>query len=69
MIGDAAGGMTWAFALQPVDEHSTRVISRVRATYDGLALALLFKLFWRPTHFAMQRKQLLNLKRLVEATT
>lgn len=66
VIGDAAGGMTWAYALEPVDEHSTRLITRVRATYDGLALALFFKLFWHPTHFAMQRRQLLNLKRLVE---
>ena len=65
VIGDAAGGMTWAFALEPIDENTTRLITRVRATYDGVALALFFKLFWHPTHFAMQRKQLLNLKRLV----
>ena len=37
-------------------------------TYDVLALGLFFKLFWHPTHFAMQRKQLLKLKRLAEAT-
>ena len=40
VIGDAAGGMTWAFALEPVGENTTRLITRVRATYDGLALAL-----------------------------
>jgi hypothetical protein len=68
VIGDAAGGMSWAFVLEPVDGHTTRLITRVRATYDGLAVGLFFKLFWHPTHFAMQRKQLLNLKRLVEAT-
>ncbi len=68
VIGDAAGGMSWAFVLEPVDEHSTRLITRVRATFDSLPLELFFKVFWHPTHFAMQRKQLLNLKRLVEAT-
>jgi hypothetical protein len=68
VIGDAAGGMIWEFVLEPVDETSTRLITRTRATYDGLALGLLFNLFWHPAHFAMQRKQLLNLKRLVEAT-
>lgn len=68
LIGDAGGGMSWAFVLEPVDEHSSRLITRVRATYDGMALALFFRLFWHPTHFAMQSKQLLNLKRLVEAT-
>ena len=54
--------------LEPIDKHSTRLITRIQATYDNLALKLFFKLFWHPAHFAMQRKQLLNLKRLVEAT-
>ena len=68
VIGDAAGGMTWTFALEPVDENSTRLIARIRATYDSLAFGLFLKVFWHPAHFAMQCKQLLNLKRLVEAT-
>jgi hypothetical protein len=32
VLGDAAGGMGWEFVLEPVDEDSTRVIARVRAT-------------------------------------
>ena len=67
VLGDAAGGMAWEFVLEPVDEDSTRVIARVRATYDKPALGLFLKVFWRPTHFAMERRQLVNLKRLVEA--
>jgi hypothetical protein len=67
VIGDAAGGMSWAFVLEPVDEHTTRLITRVRASYDGRALGLFFRIFWHPVHFAMQRRQLLKLKRLVEA--
>ena len=69
VLGDAAGGMSWAFVLEPLDQERTRLVSRVRATYDNPALALLFKVFWRPVHFAMQRKQLLNLKLLVETAT
>jgi hypothetical protein len=67
VLGDAAGGMAWEFVLEPVDEDSTRVIARVRATYDTLALGLFLKVVWHPTHFAMERRQLLNLKRRVEA--
>ena len=67
VLGDAAGGMAWEFVLEPVDEDSTRVIARVRATYDKPALGLFLKVLWRPTHFAMERRQLVNLKRLVEA--
>ena len=29
VIGDAAGGMSWAFVLEGVDEHATRLITRV----------------------------------------
>jgi len=68
VIGDAAGGMSRAFVLEPVDENTTRLITRIRATHDSLALGLFLKVFWHPAHFAMQRKQLLNVKRLVEAT-
>jgi hypothetical protein len=67
VIGDAAGGMSWAFALEPVGENGTRLITRVRATYDSLAAGLFLKVVWHPTHFAMERRQLLNLRRLGEA--
>jgi hypothetical protein len=67
VLGDAAGGMAWELVLEPVDEDSTRVIARIRATYDNPALGLFLKVVWHPTHFAMERRQLLNLKRRVEA--
>jgi hypothetical protein len=67
VLGDAAGGMAWEFVLEPVDEDSTRVIARVRATYDNPAFGLFLKGVWHPTHFAMERRQLLNLRRRVEA--
>jgi hypothetical protein len=67
VLGDPTGSATWAFALAPVDEATTRLITRVRAHFDHFALGLVFALLWRPIHFGMQRRQLLNLKRLVEA--
>jgi hypothetical protein len=68
VLGDAAGAMVWEFVLEPVDEENTRLITRVRATYDNLAFGLFLKVFWHPTHFAMERRQLLNLKRNIVAT-
>jgi len=67
VLGDAAGGMSWAFVLEPIDETATRLITRSKGAYHHLALGLLLNVFWHPLDFGMQRKQLLNLKRLVEA--
>ena len=67
VLGDDASSMTWAFVLEPVDESSTRLITRSRGAYDRLALGLMLKVVWQPVHFGMQRRQLLNLKRRVEA--
>ncbi len=67
VLGDDAGSMSWAFVLEPVDQTSTRVITRSRGAYDRLALGLMLKVLWHPLRFGMQRRQLLNLKRLAEA--
>jgi hypothetical protein len=67
VLGDAAGSMSWGFVLEPVDGTGTRLITRSRGAYDRLALGLMLKVFWQPLDFGMQRRQLLNLRRLVEA--
>jgi PPOX class probable F420-dependent enzyme len=67
VLGDDAGSMSWAFVLEPIGATGTRLITRSRGAYDRLALGLLLKVVWHPVHFGMQRRQLLNLKRLVEA--
>jgi hypothetical protein len=66
VLGDDAGQMSWAFVLEPAGETSTRVITRSRGAIDRLALGLMLNVFWHPLDFGMQRRQLLNLKRLVE---
>lgn len=67
VVGEDTGSFTWAFVLEPIDATSTRLIARVRTWYQSLAYGLLVRLVWRPIHFGMQRRQLLNIKRRVEA--
>jgi hypothetical protein len=66
-LGDAAGSAAWTFILEPIDETSSGLIARVRAGYERSAVGLTIRLVWRPIHFGMQRRQLLNVKRRVES--
>jgi hypothetical protein len=43
VLGDDAGSMSRAFVLEPVDETSTRVITRSRGAYDRVALGFMLK--------------------------
>ncbi len=62
-----AGTITWAFALIPRDDRSTRLITRVRCRVeDTTSRTLLFAVI-DPAAFVMTRKMLLNLKRRAEA--
>lgn len=72
VMGDPDGWLTWALVLDPVDATTTRLLARVRirpARQDALTSRLAVRLGWRPVHFGMQRRQLLNVKRRVEAGT
>jgi hypothetical protein len=66
VLGDAAGSATWAFVLDPVDEVSTRLLTRSTGSYKRFVVGLLLEVLLRPIHFGMQRRQLLNLKRNAE---
>jgi hypothetical protein len=68
VLGEASGSFTWTLVLEPIDATSTRLIARGRAWYESLVMGLMVQLVWRPIHFGMQRRQLLNLKQRVEAT-
>jgi hypothetical protein len=52
--------------LEPIDSTATRLIVRLSGDYDRRAVALALALIAHPIHFAMQRRQLLNLKQRVE---
>jgi hypothetical protein len=64
---------TWVIALYPVDERSTRLVTRVRARLNVLgmlrALPPLVWPFWlliEPGIFVMERKMMLEIKRHAE---
>jgi hypothetical protein len=67
LAGDAGlYRVAWAFVLDPIDANRTRLLARASGDYDRPAVWLLLQLVWRPMHFAMERKQLLNLRRRSE---
>jgi hypothetical protein len=53
---------TWAFLLQPVDQHATRLLVRCRGT------SLMARL-QGPVQFVMQRKMMLGIKQRAEASS
>jgi hypothetical protein len=55
----------WYFALEPRPGRSTRLLARSRIPRGATSLG--YALFIELPHFFMERKMLLNLKRLVEA--
>jgi hypothetical protein len=62
---------TWAFILEPRQPNFTRLIvrGRVAAEYHPYGLPQWLALVLaRPTHFLMERKQLLGIRKRVEAT-
>ena len=45
--------MSWAFMLEPVDQTSTRLITRSRGANDRVALGLMLMVIWHPLDFGM----------------
>lgn len=64
--------VTWAFVLHEIDENTTRLLVRARASDDyrvhGLPKAMGL-LLARLVHFVMERKQLIEIARRAEAAT
>ncbi|MFO0750545.1 MAG: SRPBCC family protein [Myxococcota bacterium] len=60
---------TWTFALEPIGDDATRLFVRVRADYvRGFKMALA-KPFMATLHEVMERRQIANLRRRIEAST
>lgn len=54
---------SWAFVLDPVDERTTRLIIRCRATWaDTLAARLAKPLLLEPVHFVMEERMLRGIR-------
>jgi hypothetical protein len=59
---------TWAFQLEPVGEHATRLLSRTRTVYEAKAGKTTFhRALLEPGQFIMERKMLLGIKERVES--
>jgi hypothetical protein len=58
---------TWALALHPRRDGTTRLVSRVRARLPRGPRGLLWLLLLDPGQFLMERKMLLEIKRRAEA--
>jgi proline iminopeptidase len=69
--GDAGGlyRVAWAFVLEPIDAQTTRLLVRASGDYDRRSVGLMLQVIGRPMHFAMQRKQLLTLRKRIEAAS
>ena len=67
VLGGDGVPVSWTLVLEPIDKTSTRLLTRGRGSYERFAVGLMLGLVWRPIHFGMQRRQLRNLKRRVEA--
>jgi hypothetical protein len=69
---DGELAVTWAFMLHAIDENTTRLLVRARASDDyrfhGLPKAMGL-LLARMVHFVMERKQLLEIARRAEGAT
>jgi hypothetical protein len=64
--GAGANG-TWGFILDPIDEHSTRLIMRGRGERQTRVRdRVLGYAFWEPAHFIMERKMMLAIKERAE---
>jgi hypothetical protein len=58
---------TWSFYLEPVGEHTTRLIERFRFDYNPtLVNTLFYRLILEPGSFIMERKMLLGIKARAE---
>jgi hypothetical protein len=57
----------WTFVLQPVDERTTRLLSRTRYDYSPLAVGLILRPVLEPAQFIMERRMLLGIKSRAEA--
>ena len=53
---------TWTFTLQELDDFGTRLVVRVRASYEPRWLRPLFYALLEPPHFLMERKMMLGIK-------
>ena len=61
-----AAGTRLDICAQPVDERTTRLLSRTRYDYSPLPVGLILRPVLEPMQFIMERRMLLGIKSLAE---
>ena len=70
ILGGDEPPTSWGFILEPIDEYSTRLITRYRQKYERtFGNTLMWRVITDPIHFVMERKMLQGIKRRVEGTS
>ncbi len=64
-------GAVWGFHLKPIDKNSTRLIIRARGAFETgtknpMFNFIVWHVIYEPIHFIMERKMMLNIRRLAE---
>lgn len=67
VLEPVAGVVTWAFTLAPIDEDTTRLVTRVRFRVEPTMRDRLVMVAMDPAAFIMTRKMLLGIKHRAEA--
>jgi hypothetical protein len=63
---DKTHDMTWTWALYPIDQQRTRLVTRVRMRYRWTRPSILFSLLVEFADLVMMRKCLLGIKQRAE---
>jgi len=64
--GDRKGKVTWCWGLYPIDESSTRLITRVRVKYDWLYPTIFLNMIFDVGDIVMMRKCLIGIRERAE---
>lgn len=64
--GDRHGKVTWCWGLYPIDDRSTRLVTRVKVKYDWLHPAILFNMAFDVGDIVMMRKRLIGIRERAE---
>jgi hypothetical protein len=60
--------LSWTFILRPLDERTTRLVSRTRFGYTSTALGLALRVLLEPIQLLMERKMLLGIRDRAQRT-
>ena len=67
--GDRAGNVTWCWGLYPIDDGSTRLVTRVKVKYDWMRPSIFFNIVFDVGDIVMMRRCLHGIRDRAESRT